>query len=133
MFGWDGEGEVLRRPGIDARDGYILHAPVGRFRQNAFGLFDMHGNVWEWCSDGYDADYYKWSPMHDPPGPVGTTFRISRGGSWADASRFCRSADRWISPEQRGAGTGFRVALGVLIDTVIRSRGRASTGSSTRR
>ena len=103
------------RPGLVARDGYIFTAPVGRFRQNAFGLFDMHGNVWEWCSDGYDADYYKWSPMHDPPGPVGTTFRISRGGSWADASRFCRSADRWISPEQRGAGTGFRVALGVLI------------------
>jgi formylglycine-generating enzyme required for sulfatase activity len=99
------------RAAIAARDGYIFTAPVGRFRQNAFGLFDMHGNVWEWCSDGFDADYYKWSPVYDPPGPVGATFRISRGGSWADASRFCRSADRWISPEQRGPGTGFRIVL----------------------
>jgi formylglycine-generating enzyme required for sulfatase activity len=60
--------------------------PVGKKRPNAFGLYDMHGNVWEWCWDGWDEDDYKLFSMHkaviDPLGPSLATFRVVRGGSW---------------------------------------------------
>ncbi len=67
---------------IAARDGYIHTAPVGCYNPNAWGLFDMHGNVWEWCTDRFAGDYYKRSPADDPPGPAGTSSRVFRGGSW---------------------------------------------------
>ncbi len=67
---------------IHARDGYAFTSPVGRFRPNAFGLYDMHGNAWEWCQDWYQADYYASSPRPDPPGPRSGNKRVFRGGCW---------------------------------------------------
>jgi formylglycine-generating enzyme required for sulfatase activity len=75
-------------------------APVGRYSPNAWGLFDRHGNVWEWCSDGYAADHYKRSPVDDPQGADGAPAGVVRGGSWYFETRQARSAYRyWRAPE----------------------------------
>jgi sulfatase modifying factor 1 len=67
---------------------------VRQKKPNAFGLYDMHGNVREWCHDYYGEDYYKQSPENDPAGPSSGSFRVFRGGSWGVISRFTRSALR---------------------------------------
>jgi formylglycine-generating enzyme required for sulfatase activity len=91
-------------------DGYPFTAPVGKFQQNAFGLHDMHGNVWEWCQDWYDKDYYKNSPRVDPEGPSAGSFRVIRGGSFGDPPRGCRAARRFrYEPAYRLFTLGFRV------------------------
>ncbi len=95
-----------------SRDGHIFTAAVGSFdRPNPFGLHDMHGNVFEWCSDWYDKDYYAESPEVDPKGPASAgSFRVVRGGSWGDSPVNCRSANRYNdTPTYRYDNIGFRV------------------------
>jgi formylglycine-generating enzyme required for sulfatase activity len=92
-------------------DGYVFTAPVGRFRPNAFGLYDMHGNAWEWCADRYGEKYYAASPSDDPTGPDSGTGRVLRGGSWVVRPNFARSAVRnWSWPDDRINNFGFRLA-----------------------
>lgn len=87
---------------------------VGSYQSNAFGLYDMHGNVSEWCSDWYDANYYNDSPVDDPSGPALGRFRVIRGGCYIAVASICSSAfrDRNI-PSKRDYTLGFRVARSV--------------------
>jgi formylglycine-generating enzyme required for sulfatase activity len=90
---------------------------VGSYPANAWGLHDMHGNVWEWCADWYDENYYRNSPKTDPQGPQSGGARVRRGGSWSDDGRNCRAADRSsYAPGYRYSYFGFRVAC-VLVPT----------------
>jgi uncharacterized protein (TIGR02996 family) len=68
--------------------------PVGSYRPNLFGLYDTHGNVWEWTSDWYSSDYYKDAPAQDPHGPPIGFRRVLRGGGWSTPPHLCRSALR---------------------------------------
>ncbi len=84
--------------------------PVGQGTPNAWGLYDMHGNVWEWCQDWYKNDYYAESPPKNPPGPASAEARVLRGGAWDSDSANCRSADRsWRAPD------GWYIDFGVRI------------------
>lgn len=89
--------------------------PVGKKAANAWGLFDMHGNVWEWCRDWYAEAYLPGvdgQPVADPLGPPAGAYRVNRGGSWRSSADTCRSAFRhWLAPNDRGNGLGFRLAL----------------------
>lgn len=83
---------------------------VGQKQSNELGLYDMSGNVWEWCSDRYDSDYYKNSPSQNPKGPSKGSYRVIRGGSWLSAPRNCRVARRdYYTPTFRDSGIGFRL------------------------
>ncbi len=87
---------------------------VGSYPPDAFGLCDMHGNVWEWCNDIYDKDYYKITSLNDPKGPQEEAGkdRVIRGGAWNEKAYKCRSADRnHRGPKANQPIIGFRVVL----------------------
>jgi formylglycine-generating enzyme required for sulfatase activity len=87
-------------------------APVGSFQANGYGLYDMTGNIFEWCNDWFSDSYYSSSPYYNPPGPMGRSDRVFRGGSWALGAPFCPSATRiWCPPNIGGYDLGFRIVL----------------------
>jgi formylglycine-generating enzyme required for sulfatase activity len=85
--------------------------PVGQKKPNAWGLYDMHGNAWEWCQDRYQKKYPR-GEVTDPTGPSRGSERVSRGGSWLTSPSYCRSADRLDNaPDSRYHVLGFRLAM----------------------
>lgn len=89
--------------------------PAGQLEPNAWGLYDMHGNVWEWCQDWYDSDYYSQSPQENPQGPSAEKYRVIRGGDFSTSIYDLRSANRnRYYPAHGSYDIGFRVVVGAL-------------------
>ncbi len=101
-------GDLEAMAWYDQNSGGMTH-PVAKKQANAWGLYDMHGNVWEWTADWY-ASSYSSGAVTDPTGPSTGSNRVVRGGGWDYGARFCRSAFRHnLSPDDRGGNLGFRL------------------------
>jgi formylglycine-generating enzyme required for sulfatase activity len=101
---------------MDWDDGYPFTAPVGKFKPNNFGLYDMHGNVWQWCLDG--PRKYDNKDVIDPIGHEKGGRRRERGGAWNQMPFHCRAANRTSgAPAHRGCNLGFRVSAVPLAPT----------------
>ncbi|MBP90353.1 MAG: hypothetical protein CMJ64_27215 [Planctomycetaceae bacterium] len=110
---------------------------VGSYKPNAFGLYDMHGGLHEWCMDRFGRDYYRQSPAEDPKGPENGTSRVIRGGDWYSDGRDCRSAFRYADiPEGRFYALGMRVVCeltseGAVLEPIIAAAGKPNDEPST--
>jgi sulfatase modifying factor 1 len=95
---------------VDWDDTFAAQAPIGRFSPNVLGLQDLSGNVSEWCSDRYDPEYYKMSPLENPRGPNTGASRVVRGASWQSTAEECRVETRsFAAPNQAQLHVGFRL------------------------
>jgi formylglycine-generating enzyme required for sulfatase activity len=101
---------------LPGNDGYAFTAPVGNYLPNPWGLYDMHGNVWEWVMDWYDSSYYEkcGSVCPDPANLTPGSYRVFRGGGWSSFAVLLRSANRCRNvPGERSNYLGFRLVCPV--------------------
>uniref|UniRef100_UPI003D09917A formylglycine-generating enzyme family protein n=1 Tax=Sedimenticola sp. TaxID=1940285 RepID=UPI003D09917A len=90
---------------------YQMHA-VGELQPNAWGIYDMYGNAWEWCQDWYGESYYAESPKDKPQGPAEGEEKVSRGCAAPIGADECRSSNRnYLEPDSKNPATGFRVVV----------------------
>jgi len=110
---YSGTGKVDRWEGT---------SPVGSFPSNPWGLYDMHGNVWEWCQDFYDENFYKRIPQSNPVNQTEGPYRVMRGGAWDYCATGMRSASRAAdAPNSAGNARGFRCAVSVRAESPVES------------
>ena len=115
-YGW-GDSIDHSKANYDLDPGYNdgvspYSSPVGSFAPNGYGLYDMTGNMWEWCTDWSDSAYYATSPSSNPRGASTGSYRVLRGGGWYGSAGYCRSANRVrVDPSFTDVIVGFRAAL----------------------
>ncbi len=106
---YSGSNEISEVAWVARNSDGVTH-PVGQKKPNGLGLYDMSGNVWEWCQDKYCADYYSDSPSQNPQGPEDGSFRVKRGGSWRYLANSGRVSRRYSNfPDTKRDVVGLRV------------------------
>jgi formylglycine-generating enzyme required for sulfatase activity len=111
-YKYAGSNDAMEVAWFDTLISHHTH-PVGTKKANELGLYDMSGNVWQWCSDWFDEKYYSKSPSNNPKGPeTGNGNRVLRGGSWWGPMKDCRVANRdMYPPDSKDDDVGFRLAM----------------------
>jgi formylglycine-generating enzyme required for sulfatase activity len=122
QFPWGETDDEGRRAGITRQHDLSRALPTGRFPSNPFGIFDLSGNVYEWCNDWYDASYYSSGDWRDPQGPPSGKYRVVRGGSWVWTYEGAVPLTVWsrgrFAPDGSSNDIGFRCAREVYETSV---------------